>query len=146
MLPNEEMRFIYPRNEVGNAGKVTGMYTYYSIMNRLLRKTISQRGGNPSDISLHAKNLFARLRPGGEDFFVVDYIWEEISENPQKICTYAPYLMELIEKATKTKFQTDVKHEPIRPKVPKHRRELSPHRYSENEDEIEVEEEGQPQQ
>ena len=42
VLPNEEMRFMYPRNEVGKAGKVTGMYTYYSIMNRLLRKTISQ--------------------------------------------------------------------------------------------------------
>ena len=113
---------MYSRNEVGNAGKVTGMYTYYSIMNRFLRKAISQRGGNPSDISLHAKNLLARLRPGGEEFCVADYIWEEIkykSENPQKICAYAPYLMELIEKATKTKFQTDVKHEPIRPKVPK---------------------------
>ena len=68
VLPNEEMRFMYPRNEVGNAGKVTGMYTYYSIMNRLLRKTISQRGGNPSDISLHAKNLLARFRPGEENF------------------------------------------------------------------------------
>ena len=87
VLPNEEMRFMYPRNEVGNAGKVTGMYTYYSIMNRLLRKTISQRGGNPSDISLHAKNLLARLRPGGEDFCVANYIWEEIKyifENPKR--------------------------------------------------------------
>ena len=54
--------------------------------------------------------------------------------------------MELIEKATKTKFQTDVKHEPIRPKVPKHRREPSPHRYLENEEEIGEEEEEQPQQ
>ena len=68
VLPNEEMRFMYPRNEVGNAGKVTRMYTYYSIMNRLLRKTISQRGGNPSDISLHAKNLLARLRLGERIF------------------------------------------------------------------------------
>ena len=145
VLPNEEMRFMYPRNEVGNVGKITGMYTYYSIMNRLLRKTISQRGGNPSDISLHAKNLLARLRPRGEDFCVADYIWEEIkyiSENPQKICAYAPYLMELIEKATKIKFQIDVKHEPIRPKVPKHRREPSPHRYSDNEGEIGEERKG----
>ena len=68
VLPNEEMRFMYPRNEVGNAGKVTGMYTYYSIMNQLLSKNISQREGNQSDISLHAKNLLARLRPRGEDF------------------------------------------------------------------------------
>jgi len=53
--------------------------------------------------------------------------------------------MELIEKATKTKFQTDVKHESIRPKMPKHRREPSPHRYSDNEEEIGEEEEEQPQ-
>ena len=45
VLPNEEMKFMCPRNEVGNTGKVTGMYTYYSIMNRLLRKTISQKVG-----------------------------------------------------------------------------------------------------
>jgi len=46
-LPNNEMKFMYPSREVGNAGKVIGFYTYYSILNWLLRKTISQRGGNP---------------------------------------------------------------------------------------------------
>lgn len=143
-LPNEEMNFMYPRSETGNAGKATGLYTYYSILNRLLRNTISQRGGNPSDISLHARNLLACFGPNGEEFSVADYIWEEIkyiSENPLKICAYAPYLMELIEKATKTTYQTDVKHESFRPKMPKHRREPSPHRYSEPEDDIVVEEE-----
>ena len=84
VLPNEEMKFMYPRNEVGNAGKVTGMYTYYSIMNRLLRKTISQRGGNPSDISLHAKNLLARLRPG-ERISVWLIIFRRKSSTYQKI-------------------------------------------------------------
>ena len=74
VLPNEHMKFMYPRSETGNAGKVTELYTYYSIMNRLLRNTISQRGGNPHDISLHAKNLLACMRPDGEDFSVADYI------------------------------------------------------------------------
>ena len=109
----------------------------------MLRNTVSQRGGNPSDISLHAKNLLACFGPNGEDFSVADYIWEEIkyvSENPLKICAYAPYLMELIEKATKTKYQTDVKHESFRPKMSKHRREPSPHRYSEAEDDMNIEE------
>jgi len=92
-------------------------------------------------------------RPDGEEFSVANYIWEVIkyiSENPLKICAYVPYLMELIERASKTKFQTDTKLESFRPMVPKHRREPSPHRYSENEDEMEIgeEEEGQhhPQQ
>jgi len=144
VLPNEDMKFMYPRSETGNAGKATGLYTFYSIINRLLRNTISQRGGNPSDISLHAKNLLACFGPNGEEFSVADYIWEEIkyiSENPLKICAYAPYLMELIENATKTKYQTDIKYESFRPKMPKHRREPSPHRYSEPEDNIDEEEE-----
>jgi hypothetical protein len=79
------MKFMYPMCDVPNARKVAKMYTYYSILNRLLRKTVSPRGGNPGDVSLHARNLLARLRPGGEDFSVADYIWEEIKyilENP----------------------------------------------------------------
>ena len=35
VLPNEEIKFMYPRGETGNAGKVTRLYTYYSILNRL---------------------------------------------------------------------------------------------------------------
>ena len=50
-------------------------------------------------------------------------------------------MMELIEKATKTKYQTDVKHESFCPKIPKHRREPSPHRYIEAKDDIDIEEE-----
>ena len=79
---------------------------------------------------------------------MADYIWEEInyiSKNPLKICAYAPYLMELIERATQTKYQTDVEHESFCPKVPKHRREPSPHRYSEAEDDVEIEEEEEGQ-
>ena len=35
VLPNEEIKFMYPRGETGNAGKVTRLYTYYSILKRL---------------------------------------------------------------------------------------------------------------
>ena len=140
---------MYPRGQVHNAGKVASLYTYYSILNRLLRKTITPRGGNPADISLHARNLLATLRSGGPDFCVGDFIWEEIkyiSENPLKIYGYAPYLMILIEKVTKTKYGTDAYHERLRPSVPKQRVMPSPHRYSKNEDEIETEEGGADQQ
>jgi len=68
-----------------------------------------------------------------------------ISENPLKICAYVPYLMELLEKAIKTKYQTDVKHVSFHPKMPKHRREPSPHRYSEVEDDMKIEEEEEGQ-
>jgi hypothetical protein len=137
-LPTEEMKFMYPRREIHRAGKACGLYTYYSILNRLLRKTLTPRGGNHSDISLHARNLLARLRLGGEEVSVADFIWEEIkyiSENPLKICGFAPYLMVLVERATRMKFGTDVKHKSIRSSVPKQRIIPSPHRYSEGEEE-----------
>lgn len=43
--------------------------------------------------------------------------------------------MELIEKATKTKYETDVKHKRIHPAVPKRRVMPSPNRYTEHEEE-----------
>ena len=78
-----------------------------------------------------------------------DFIWEEIkyiSENPLKICGYAPYLMIMIEKVTKTKYGADARHERLHPSVPKKRVMPSPHRYSEIEDEMETEEGGADQQ
>jgi hypothetical protein len=44
-LPVEEMKFMYPRRAASNAGKLTGLYIYYSILNRLLTTTLTPRGG-----------------------------------------------------------------------------------------------------
>jgi len=131
---------MYPRDRVGNAGKVTGLFTYYSILNRLFRKTLTLRDGNPSDISAHAKNLMSRMQPDprGGDFSVGDFIWEEIkhiSETPLKTCGYAPYIMRVILKVTRRNFGMDVKHEPLRIKHPKHVRVPSACRYDEVQEE-----------
>ena len=83
------------------------------------------------------------MRPGAPQFSVGDFIWQEIknlSENPQKICSYSPYIMYMIRKVTGIRFPNDVKHKPLRPPVSKKPKMPSPHRYSENEDEIETEE------
>ena len=43
-------------------------------------------------------------------------MWEEIkniSESPQRLCGYAPYIMLIIEKVTKIKILKDAKHEPL---------------------------------
>jgi hypothetical protein len=53
-------------------------YTFYSVLNRLFRKTICSRDGDPTNISHYAKNLLANLRDGAPPFSVIDYIWEEI--------------------------------------------------------------------
>ena len=131
---------MYPRDLIGLAGKVTGLYTYYSILNRLFRKTLTPRDGNPSDISSFAKNLMKKMQPDprGGDFSVGDSIWEEIkliSKTPLKTCGYAPYIMRVTLKVTRKNFGMDVKHEPLRIKNPKHVRVPSEGRYDEMQEE-----------
>ena len=53
-LSADQVTFMYPRDRVGDVGKVTVFYTYYSVLNRLFRKTLTPQDGNPSDISAHA--------------------------------------------------------------------------------------------
>ena len=52
VLETKEMHFMYPRNMRGNWGKVSGLYTYYGVLNRLFRKTLTPRDGNTSDVTL----------------------------------------------------------------------------------------------
>ena len=144
-LDAKEIRFMYPRNKQASVGYVADLYTYYSILNRLFRMTLTPRGGHPSDVSNYAKDLLAQTKPLGDKFCVGDFLWEEIkniSESPQRLCGYAPYIMLIIEKVTKMQFLKDARHEPLRIKVPNKIRAPSLGRY----DEIQVEEEGEQQQ
>jgi hypothetical protein len=87
---------MYPRDHRANVGHVKGLYTYYSVVNRLLRATIAPRDANPFDISRFMKNLMIALRPRADPFSVGDYIWREIkylSEDPKNVCNYSPYIM-----------------------------------------------------
>ena len=52
---------MYPRNMRGSWGKVSGLYTYYVVLNRLFRKTLTPRDGNTSDVTLFQRNLSAIL-------------------------------------------------------------------------------------
>ena len=57
VLETKEMHFMYPRNMRGSWGKVSGLYTYYAVLNRLFRKTLTPRDGNTSDVTLFQRNL-----------------------------------------------------------------------------------------
>ena len=84
----------------------------------------------------------AALRPGAPQFSVGDFIWQEIkllSENPQKNCSYSPYIMYMIWKVKGTKSPNDVKHKPLSPPVIKAPRLPSPPAAEEEEEEIQVE-------
>jgi hypothetical protein len=45
------MKFMYPRDKQANAGFAAGLYSYYSVLNRMFHLTLTPRGGNPVDIS-----------------------------------------------------------------------------------------------
>jgi hypothetical protein len=104
------MKFLYAPGQEGNAGTINGLYTFCSVLNRLFRKTICPRDGDPTNISHYAKILLANMRDGAPAFSVIDYFWEEIkaiSLNPQKNCGFAPYLMFIIEYVTNRSFPKD---------------------------------------
>jgi hypothetical protein len=95
-LDEEEMKFMYALRQEGNVGTRNGLFTFYSIPNRLFRKTMCPRDGDPTNISQFAKNLLANMRDGAPPLSVMDIVWEEIkgiSMNPQKTCGFTPYLI-----------------------------------------------------
>jgi hypothetical protein len=114
----EEMKPMYDPGQEMNARSNNGLFTYYSILNRLFRNTICPRDGDPTNISQFAKNLLAIMRDGAPPFSVMDFVWEEIksiSLNPQKPCGFTPYLMFTIEDVTNRSFPKDGFHMSFRP-------------------------------
>jgi hypothetical protein len=63
-LDENEMKFMYAPGQEGNTGTINGLYTFYSVLNILFRKTICPRDGDPTNISQFTKNLLANTRDG----------------------------------------------------------------------------------
>jgi hypothetical protein len=57
VLESKDLHFMYPRAERGSLGKVNGLYSYYGVLYRLFRKTLTPRDGNTSDITLYQRNF-----------------------------------------------------------------------------------------
>jgi hypothetical protein len=116
-LDENKMKFMYAPGQEGNIRTINGLYTFYSVLNRLFRKTICPRDEDPTNISHFSKNLLANKRDGAPPFSVIDFIWEEIKGiflNPQKNCGSAPYLMFIIKDITNRRFPKDGFHMPLR--------------------------------
>jgi hypothetical protein len=116
-LGENEMKFMYAPGQEGINRTINDLYTFYSVLKRLFRKTICPRDVDPTNISHYAKNLLANMRDGAPAFSVIDYIWEEIkgiSLNPQKNCGFAPYFMFIIEDVTNRSFPKDGFNMPLR--------------------------------
>jgi hypothetical protein len=113
ILNSRDMEFMYPRSKRAFAGTVKPLYTYYAVLNRLFRKTLTPRNGNSSQITAFQRNLMVAMRPGVAPFCVGDFIWQEIkncSENVQNLCGHSPYIIYIIRKVTNTKYPKDARH------------------------------------
>jgi hypothetical protein len=113
------MAFMYPRNARDSWGHVKGLYTYYSILNRLFKKTLTPRDGNTSYITAFQRNLMVAMKRDEPTFHVGDFLWKEIknsSENLQRLCSYGPYISYIIKKVTQRAYPNDTKHRPLQPK------------------------------
>jgi hypothetical protein len=118
LLDEDEMKFMYASGQEGNVGTTNGLYTFYSVLNRLFRKTMCPRDGDPANISQFAKDLLANLRDGAPPLSMMDFVWEEIkgiSPNSQKNCGFTPYLIFIIDDVTGRNFPKEGKHMSFKP-------------------------------
>jgi hypothetical protein len=109
---------MYPSNKRGSVRTTSDLLPFYAYLNCLFRKTMTPRKGDSSNIPSYNWNLLVAMTPYPHrfDFYVFDFIWEEIkaiSESPFKSCGYAPYIMHMIEKVTTCTLGCDKDHHPL---------------------------------
>ena len=118
-LSYEDQLVMYDQTTGCEIGKIHGFLPFYSQMNKILRFTICQKGGDANSIAAISNNLIKRM---GEDEFIFsvgDFLWEEImfvSERPSKGLPYAPYIMYITEKVTELEFVKEIKHKSYQPR------------------------------
>ena len=74
-------------------GKVSGLKSYYYILNNLIRHTINPKDGATSDLNGYVRNVLARFAPRGDMFNVPRFMWRELRntmEDGRKGIPYAP--------------------------------------------------------
>jgi hypothetical protein len=77
-LDEGEMKFRFAPGQEGDVGSTNALYTFYSVLNRLFRKTVCPRDGDPTNISQFTKDLLANMRDGASPLSVMNFVWEEI--------------------------------------------------------------------
>jgi hypothetical protein len=101
--------------------KVERLLSHFLVLHWMMRKTLAPRIGYSDVIPTYERNLLdALMKPVCFDVFeyIVDEIWN-IATNPLRSYDFAPYIQYMIEMATKEKFYKDLRHDPLRPTMPK---------------------------
>jgi len=102
--------------------KVSGLQSYYYILNNLIKHTINPNDGAASDLNGYVRNVLARFALGGDRFNVPCFLWSELRiamDDGRKGLPYASYLMFMIERVTGYKFDKMVSTPSTRLRRPK---------------------------
>ena len=94
-------------------GRVSGLQSYYYILNTLIMHTINPKDGAALDLNGYVRNVLARFAPGGDMFNVPRFMWHELRialDDGRKGLSYAPYLIFMIERVMGYKFDEDGLH------------------------------------
>jgi hypothetical protein len=121
VMMSREMTPMYTPNSDFQAPKVDGLLPHFLVLHRMMRKTLVPRIGYSEAIPTYERNLLdAFMKPMRFDVFkyIVDEIWN-IATNPLRSCGFAPYIQYMIAVVAHEKFYKDVKHESLRPVMPK---------------------------
>jgi hypothetical protein len=90
---------------------------HFFMLHRFLWKTLSPREGNSSRVPQYERNILYTISEE-EMFNVFDFIFQEIwsvAVSNDRSCTYAPYIMKMIEKVSKKTFMKNVQHTKLQP-------------------------------
>jgi hypothetical protein len=120
MMLREMIAMYIPNNDF-HAPKIDGLLPHFLVLHRMMRKTLAMMIGYSEAILAYDQNLLDVLMKQ-ERFDVFEYIMDEIwniDTNPLRSCGFAPYVQYMIEVVSHEKFYKDVRHEPLRPTVPK---------------------------
>jgi hypothetical protein len=115
-LKPDRCRFMFYNPIVAWEGKSKNLLPYYYYAYFMLRWTIHPNKGDSSALHVFTVNLLNRFAPGGRPFNIFDYIWNDLRrmmDDSRKHLPYAPYIMYMIERVTKTTFPKDTNHEPL---------------------------------
>jgi hypothetical protein len=116
-----EMTPMYIQDGGFQPPKVEGLLPHFLVLHRMMRRTLAPRIGYSKVIPAYERNLLdALMKPVRFDVFeyIVDEIWN-IATNPLRSCGFASYIQFMIEFVTQEKFYKDVRHDSLRPAVPK---------------------------
>jgi hypothetical protein len=120
MMPRE-MTLMYVQDGGFQPLKVEGLLPHFLVLHRMMVRTLSPMIGYSEVIPAYERNLLdALMKSVCFDVFeyIVDEIWN-IATNPLRLCGFAPYIQFMIESVAQEKFYKDVRHDSLRPAVPK---------------------------